>query len=478
VSTIAFARAALACTIIVAPLAQAATDADLEQLRNEIRQMRQSYEARIDALEARVRGAEAAAKHASDETSVAGHSSGAAPPPDPVATSASASAPPRAPASAANAANAFNPAISAVLEGVYSNLSQDPTRYGLAGFGLADDVSPGRRGLGLGESEITLAANVDPRFSGSLTVAFTPENTVSVEEAYGVANGLAGGIVPKFGRFFSGIGYLNEQHQHAWDFYDAPLAYQAFLGGQYGTDGLQLKWLAPTDEFLEFGAEIGNGDSFPGSARNRNGIGAANVYVHAGGDVGASHSWRAGLAYVGTRAGVRSTTQFDAAGNFVRTGFSGESGMAVADFVWKYAPNGNPLVTNFKVQGEYFWRREHGDLTYDADGALGLTQAAAYSSTQSGGYLQGVWQFMPMWRAGLRYDHLFPGTPRYGANDALLALDRFDPRRYTFMVDWTPSEFSRIRLQYARNEMRPDVSDNEWFLQYILTLGAHGAHKF
>ncbi len=46
------------------------------------------------------------------------------------------------------------------------------------------------------------------------------------------------------------------------------------------------------------------------------------------------------------------------------------------------------------------------------------------------------------------------------------------------MVDWTPSEFSRFRLQYARNNTRPDFTDNEWFLQYILTLGAHGAHKF
>ena len=46
------------------------------------------------------------------------------------------------------------------------------------------------------------------------------------------------------------------------------------------------------------------------------------------------------------------------------------------------------------------------------------------------------------------------------------------------MIDWSPSEFSRLRLQYARNDIRPDVTDNEWFLQYILTLGAHGAHKF
>jgi hypothetical protein len=473
---IPFARAALASALMsaIAPAAHAATDTDLVQLRDEIRQLKQSYEARIQALEARVRETEAAANRAAQ----ARESVPAVP-----ATSAVAAAPPAAPSepvhgAAANAANAFNPAISAVLEGVYSNLSQDPTRYGLAGFGLTEDVSPGRRGLGLGESEFTLSANVDHLFAGNLTVALTPENTVSVEEAYGLATGLANGLVPKFGRFFSGVGYLNEQHQHAWDFYDAPLAYQAFLGGQYGTDGLQLKWLAPTDQFLEFGGEIGNGDSFPGSARNRNGVGAVNVFAHTGGDVGASHSWRAGVSYIDARADGRESAQFDAAGNFAQTSFAGKSRVAIADFIWKYAPNGNPLQTNFKLQSEYFWRRERGDLTYDADGALGLTQTAAYASTQSGGYVQGVWQFMPMWRVGLRYDRLNPGTPDYGANDPFLALGGFHPQRYTFMVDWTPSEFSRVRLQYARNDMRPDVTDNEWFLQYILTLGAHGAHKF
>jgi len=46
------------------------------------------------------------------------------------------------------------------------------------------------------------------------------------------------------------------------------------------------------------------------------------------------------------------------------------------------------------------------------------------------------------------------------------------------MLDWTPSEFSRFRIQYAQSKTRPDFTDNQFFLQYILTLGAHGAHKF
>ena len=67
--------------------------------------------------------------------------------------------------------------------------------------------------------------------------SLTPDNTVAVEEAYGIATALPYGLTPKFGRFLSGLGYLNEQHQHTWDFYDAPLVYQAFLGGQYTNNG-------------------------------------------------------------------------------------------------------------------------------------------------------------------------------------------------------------------------------------------------
>jgi hypothetical protein len=46
------------------------------------------------------------------------------------------------------------------------------------------------------------------------------------------------------------------------------------------------------------------------------------------------------------------------------------------------------------------------------------------------------------------------------------------------MVDYTPSEFSRFRVQWQQSRVQPDVTDNQLFLQYILTLGAHGAHPY
>ncbi len=454
-STLFRVPAIVALALLLAPGARAASDADLDEIRAQIRELKSSYEARIQALEQRLKDAEARSAE-----------------PAPVAAA------PVTSASAASSASAFNPAISAVLQGRYANLSRDPSVFRIAGFPSGGDTGPGRRGFSLGESEVALTANVDHKFAGNLIVSLTPENTVSVEEAYGLFTAAPYGLAPKFGRFFSGIGYQNEQHQHAWDFIDAPLAYQAFLGGQYANDGVQVKWVAPLEHFVELGAEAGNGDNFPGTPRSKNGAGSGAVYVHTGGDIGTSHSWRAGLSYLRTGAEARNDALVDTFGNDALTSFTGKSRLAIADFVWKYAPNGNAYETNFKLQGEYIRRTESGDLTYALDGVAGSASTARYAARQSGWYLQGAYQFIPMWRVGARYDRLDAGSVDYGANAAFLPSSSFNPERYSVMLDWTPSEFSRVRLQFAQSKTQPGITDNQVFLQYILSLGAHGAHKY
>jgi len=443
-----WSTAALAAVLCWPMVAHAATDADLAAIRDEIRLLKESYEARIDALEARLRASEAAARPAvAPASTVASPSASAAAAPAP-------SEPAATPAGAATSGiAAFNPAVSVVLQGRYANLSQDPDRFAIAGFPQAGDLGPGTRGLSLAESEITFSANVDDRFAGNLTVALAPDNSVAVEEAYGFMPSLGKGVVPEFGRFFSGIGYLNEQHQHVWDFVDAPLAYQAFLGGQLAQDGVQLKWVAPTDLYVEVGGELGGGDAFPGGGA-RNGVGLATAFAHVGGDIGDSHSWRAGVAYAAARPRDRGARQLDAAGDLRDVAFSGNSDLVVADFVWKYAPHGNARETSVKLQAEYLWRREHGTLTVDPAGLAPSTDA--YAARARGGYVQAVWQFMPAWRVGARYDVLSPGSASYGVNADLLDLD-FTSRRTTAMLDWTPSEFSRVRLQLADSRTRPGV---------------------
>jgi hypothetical protein len=383
----------------------------------------------------------------------------------------------RAPAPAGGSGtNAFNPDISIILQGTAARLSQDPNAYQITGFApTGGEVGPPPRSFSLGESELVITSNIDPYFRGQLVAALTPDNQLEVEEAFFQTLALGKGFTLKGGRFLSSIGYQNQIHQHAWDFQDAPLPYKAFLGGRLNDDAVQLKWIAPTDLLIELGAEAGRGRSFPGSDPNRNGAGLWTLFGHLGGDIGDSTAWRAGLSYLRASPTDRAFDDFDAAGNSVTQAFSGRSSLWIADFIAKWAPNGNASVTNLKLQGEYFRRTEDGTLSYN--GAPG-----DYSSRQSGWYVQTVYQFMPRWRAGYRYDRLSHGTVSSGlgltAADSPLLFTDYNPSRSTLMVDWSLSEFSRFRLQLAADKSRAGVTDNQVLLQYILSLGAHGAHTF
>ncbi|MRR51917.1 MAG: hypothetical protein EG825_13560 [Rhodocyclaceae bacterium] len=457
------------------PSAQAAGD-DLKALREEIARMRENYEKRIDKLEQRLAQAESAAGKA--------------------VVSAESARQAAQRNTVASAASGFNPEVSLILGGALTRTSRDPADWKLQGFatpGEPDEIGPAkRRGYSLGESELVISANVDPNFRGYLNLALTPENTLEVEEAYFQTLGLGQGLTLKGGRFLSGIGYQNEHHPHAWDFADAPLAYTAFFGNRLTAEGLQMKWLAPTDLFLEVGAEAGRDDAFPGSSRNKKGSAMGSLFAHVGGDVGVSNSWRAGLSFVRTSPQDRVYEDTDTAGVTNNVGFSGRSKTWVADFVWKWAPNGNATEKNFKFQSEYFRRTENGTLfCEDPNAGAGPCTARltdTYSSRQSGFYAQGVYQFMPKWRVGYRYDQLNSGGTRIGLVDnavgGLTAADfpllgAWKPKRSTLMMDYSSSEFSRLRLQFARDTSRgPGQADNQVWLQYIMSLGSHGAHKF
>ena len=384
--------------------------------------------------------------------------------------------------------SALNPGISAILNGVYSNLQRNPNTYRLNGFvPTMGEVSPGKRGLSLGESELGFAANIDHMFRGTLIASISPDNdSIRVEEGYIQTIGLSQGVTIKAGRFFSGVGYQNQIHAHAWDFTDAPLAMKVFLGNQLNEDGVQFKWVAPTTGlYFDVGLELGRGRAFPGTDRNKNGFGSSNLFTHVGGDIGESIFWQTGLSYFSTSPQNRVFTDVDSTRTSVNNSFSGRSRLWALDGVLKWAPNGNASYTSVKLQGEYFRRTESGSLAYDTGAASLGTMTDSFSSRQSGWYAQGVYQFLPAWRAGYRYDTLNSGTTSLGLVDsgALTAADfpilaGYKPHRNTVMIDWSPSEFSRIRLQFARDYSRMGEPDNQIFLQYIVSLGAHGAHKF
>ena len=70
-----------------------------------------------------------------------------------------------------------------------------------------------------------------------------------------------------------------------------------------------------------------------------------------------------------------------------------------------------------------------------------------------------------------------PPAPAALAGSALDPRGQF-PRRYSAMLQYATSEFGRFRLQYSRDNTVIGPGQNQYLLQYTVSLGAHGAHPY
>ena len=154
--------------------------------------------------------------------------------------------------------------------------------------------------------------------------------------------------------------------------------------------------------------------------------------------------------------------------------FTGDTTLYVTDFRYSLAPTGNVREQELTLQAELFARSEDGTYNIDSGGEN------QFNGTSYGWYVQSVYKFNARWRAGLRYSQMeTPGVPT-----ALIGTDLdgqgFDPTSVAVMADWTNSEFSRIRWQFNQDKLASGSgsTDNQFTLQYIISIGAHGAHKF
>ena len=440
----------------------AALEARIQALETELQQIRASTQAATPAPA--TTAAQAQAPSPTDEIDALASSPGdEASAPVPVDDTAALAASADSGSGGGANANAFNPAISIILNGSYSHHSLDPDAYARSGFPLAGEAGPSTNGFSLGESEVSFAANIDDKFYGQLTLAMESEDGedhLGVEEAYIDTTALPDGLSLRAGRFFSNIGYLNSHHAHTDNFFDRPLAYQAFLGGQYGDDGVQLRWVAPTALFLELGGEAFRGQAFPSGGAQQGGLGTRTLFAHLGGDVGSENEWLAGVSMLKAKT----------AGG--EDGFSGDATVYVVDGTWKWAPQGNFKDGGITLRSEVFLDDRDGTFADPADVASGQPAIISrWDGQRRGAYVEGVYRINRTWDVGYRYDKLW-------ADDGGPFASAFDPWRHSAELTWRNSEFSLLRLQLSRDQPNAVESDNAVTLQSQTSLGAHGAHKF
>ncbi|MEJ5339495.1 MAG: hypothetical protein WHS43_07560 [Aquificaceae bacterium] len=338
-----------------------------------------------------------------------------------------------------------------------------------------------KRGFNLNYGELYLYAPVDPYFDLYATIPFS-EDGAEIEEAYAVTRGLPGGLQLKVGKFRSGFGRLNAQHPHAWDFATQPLPNKVFLGDDGLVEkGIGINWLAPTPFYLLFGLEVLQGEndqSFgykgftitdPNNPSNTFEIGDKPVpnlyvgYMKTSFDLGRL-SVLTGLSY----AQGKHRHAHDDHGLDAKTKLYG------FDLTARYQIDS---VRYLALQGEYMWRDQDG-TRYGFNNAGNVT-TAKIDRKQAGFYAQLVGRFHKQWRAGVRYELINKNDVKRNGT-ALWAPDNLPA--YYAMLEYTPTEFSRIRLQVGENrafyEGQKRKPVKEVILQFNFAIGAHGAHPF
>ena len=453
-----------------------------EELAAQISALKQDYEKRIGALEDRLAAMKAESEAAGKKTA-------------PSAAMARPSKP--------SGDNSFNPAMGIVFNGMLSEYSEDSS--GLPGFQLGHHSERPAEGLALGHSEITMSGNIDDKFRGNLTLGLGSHagepTELEIEEAYIqtlAGSGMPDGIRLKAGRALWTFGYLNEQHAHGDDFSDRPLPFRAFLDGAYNDDGAELSVVLPGDFYKEIGAGIFRGDDTPfgGSETGRE---AWSAYARLGGDVTRNSAFRIGAYMLTGEAHDRMVGGGHAHGEeehahdedeggdhdehghdefFSNGAFTGDTRLLGVDLRLTWAPTGNARDSELIFQGEYFRRSESGSYVLEEeeceeDGhgheiCETHREAEDLNGDASGWYAQAVYKFLPRWRVGARYSHLSP--PKDAELDRNLSA-------WSAMLDWTNSEFGRVRFQYNRESLL-EQRDEQFILQYVMSLGAHAAHSF
>lgn len=380
-----------------------------------------------------------------------------------------------------SAGTAFNPAITVIPDGLYyyddAGGSGAERLRGVEGFGAPGaevDTERVPRGFSLREVELTFSGAVDPYFDVWASFGIDDEG-IEAEEVYVQTRRFLPGTQVRFGRFFSGIGYLNRQHPHQWDFVDQALPYEALFGPNLAEVGLQVTWLPALPIYTQLGVEALQGsnalianqlvEEYPELVDETPGPRLFTSFVKVSPDLGFSNTLQAGLSFGRSRSHQESDT------DGLRTDvFDGSAWFIGTDWIWRYDSARPYGERDLAVQGEYIYRSKTLD-------PVSVTDVGESDSRQDGLYAQIVYGVGPRWTAGARFDAIgmrnevetLAGTTELGTTT-----------RYSANITFNPTEFSRLRVQYNYGRV-PDARGariHQVYVQLQMSLGVHGAHAF
>lgn len=364
-------------------------------------------------------------------------------------------------------ANDFNMSIGAAVDTAF--------RYFNGNNAKAD--RPAGSDFQLRGAEVVFYADVDPYFKSYLVLSAEPdasendEAVPAVEEAAIYTTSLSH-VQVKGGRFFVPFGRLSPIHNHDLPFVDRPRSLEAYVGGESGGDGVQVKALLPLSLFFEVTGGVFNkiGGEFPlhqpldeTDATNSRRDGAELTYflkMLTSFDLGDAHTFEWGTSAIEVPVQAK------------------RRNLVNLEFTYRWHPTGSPLRERL-VWGTELMRNEvrvpfQREVPLDADGIEDAELRPFRRNVAGWGGYSFVEYFLSRhWSLGGRVDLFQPADPTEDRSHTRHTYDQ----TYSLFATYRFSEFGRIRGQINRHEYCDGDASNEGLLQWTVFWGAH-THTF
>ena len=409
---------------------------DRENVTKEIQELRQQMETmqkKLDELEQKNKELEGEAKKQKEEKELEKAISQPSPPK------------PEVGGFVKGLVQSLNPDISALGIFAAAYFSKNPPAPQLA------ETDPANTGVNLQEFELGFQGVVDPYFRADSFITFTLDS-VGVEEAYMTTLSLPFNLQIRAGKMRSKFGKINLQHTHVQDFVDIPLPNGTFIKGELSPVGVEFNYLLPLPWYAELSASInspeGEGPTFVRSS-NANNIGLLLYTANLTNFFELSDALS--VSVIGSFATGSNGTDTD-----------NRSTVYDGTLFIKYRPLKNSSYQTVKLQSEFMLRQ---------------ATIAQGSFHDWGAYAYILDRFAQRWDAGFRFDFVNSNKqfPSEQPGELFPAQKEY---RYSALLRFSPSEFSRLELQYDFYNPSFRSNFNAVFLQFQYAIGAHGAHPF
>jgi hypothetical protein len=303
-------------------------------------------------------------------------------------------------------------------------------------------------------AELGISANIDPFTRGYAFLNGTPDG-IEVEEAAIVTTALPYNLTVKGGRFFADFGRLSQWHDHQLPFVNRPVVLDRFVEGESQTDGVEVSYLAPLQEYLtltggiynKLGAENERVDNLiPRDFSQFTYLGRAVTFF----SLNDANSVDLGFSYAYTPK--------------IKIEESANRHLAGVDLTYRYIPLSQASYRGLTWGTEFLYNHENrpigGFPEEESEEPLRFKRRDAF----------GLYSYVEA-RLTRRFYLGFLFDWAQSVDPGIKSTTDYSP----YFTIWA-SEFQRIRLQYTRFE-EPGNHENQFFLQWSIALGNH-VHGF